>query len=767
MSLATLKLFCHSAVLLILGILATPSLNSPGSAGIPEPEPSGSEAHLFDSVRTDPGDYIWPTDAGAKVTSSFAEYRSTHFHAGIDIGTNGRTGWKVFAVRDGYVSRISIEANGYGKMLFVTHRDGYVSTYAHLLTFNDAINAVALAEQVRAGKYPIDVRPDSTLLPVRKGDVIAFTGESGFGPPHLHFEVRDEHLNPVNPMLMTAYAMKDNIRPSIRRLMLSPLTVESTVDNSPSPKYYSRFPRGRSTYMIPQTIRIHGKAGFAVESTDKSDGSWSKAGIHRMELHIDDSLAFSIQLDRIPWGETKQIMMHYDLPTALSGRGRFQKLYLEEGNSLPLYDNRPAGSGIIDGSSLSEGRHTYRIMCSDITGNRSELTGSLFVNHSPEISIASVTDRSITLTGKATTSLSKVSIYGKRLQNQGWTQHTLPEARFESANGDLLLPVNTGSYDILKIVAQTSSGSEGDPLFYFREKPRNTGQQVFVTMEPLRHSIRVAVTTNGMFTEKPGLLMRDGTETEYFPLRAVDVYKYVGEIAPSVRIGTSPRLEVHAEVNGVAKDVIEEIPFWIVQPSRPTSTTVGNGELTLSSDSGGVFSPLIVEVKTERSGRTAIFSLEPSDVLLNGGITCTLESPTDRPEANLGLYFRSNRGWVFQTNTPDSGRNTYSTTLTRTLGEIAIMSDDTPPTIGRLRIAPRGGRVAVGFRYYDNLSGVNLDELTLVIDGNQVIPEIDGEHHRVWYQAIAPLPRGKHTLRVGMRDRQGNAMGYERKFTVR
>lgn len=762
-----LKMTLHTMVLLLLGLVSTPSLNSPGSAREPEGTSAGVNAHMFDSVRTDPADYIWPTDASTKVTSSFAEYRSTHFHAGIDIGTNGQTGYRVFAVRDGYVSRITIDANGYGKMLYVTHRDGYVSTYAHLLRFNGAVATAARAEQYRTGQYVIDLRPDSTVLPVRKGDVIAFTGESGFGPPHLHFEIRDEHLNPINPMLFPAYQTRDNIRPSIRRLMLSPLTLESTVDNSTSPRFYSRFPRGRESYVIPQTIRIHGKAGFAIESTDKSDGSWSKAGIHRLELHVDDSLAFSIQLDRIPLGETKQIMMHYDLPTVLNGKGRFQKLYLDDGNSLPLYDWRSAGSGIIDGTHLVEGKHTYRIVCSDITGNSSELTGTLFVNHSPELHVTSVTERDIRLAAAGSSSLARVLVFGKRLGSQGWTQHTISSARMEITDSGVVLPVNTRDYDVLKLIGATVSGSESEPVFTFRDKPKNTGQQAFLTLEPLRHSIRVAVTTNGMFTEAPDLVLTHPGGKQSYPLRAVDVFKYVGEIDPPELAGPSAMVEVKAEVNGQTKSVQQVLPYFMFHPRSAHTYEIGDGELRLSANPGSVFRPLVVDVRAERSGRSTIFSLEPSDVLLRDGITCSLESPTDRQAQNLGLYFRSNRGWVFQTNRPDSGGKTYSTRLTRTLGELALFADETPPTIGRLRVAPRGGRVAIGFRYYDNLSGVDLDELRMTIDDTLVIPEIDGEHHRIWYEAEQPLGRGKHTLQIRMNDRQGNSMNYERRFTVR
>ena len=67
----------------------------------------------FDTLRTDLEDYIWPTNASTIITSSFADYRRTHLHEGIDISTNNQKGYPVYAARDGYVSHIFISRRGY------------------------------------------------------------------------------------------------------------------------------------------------------------------------------------------------------------------------------------------------------------------------------------------------------------------------------------------------------------------------------------------------------------------------------------------------------------------------------------------------------------------------------------------------------------------------------------------------------------------------------------------------------------------------------
>ena len=56
-----------------------------------------------------------PLDIPLILSGTFAELRPNHFHAGIDIKTQGASGHKVYAVADGYVYRIKISATGYGK----------------------------------------------------------------------------------------------------------------------------------------------------------------------------------------------------------------------------------------------------------------------------------------------------------------------------------------------------------------------------------------------------------------------------------------------------------------------------------------------------------------------------------------------------------------------------------------------------------------------------------------------------------------------------
>jgi len=64
--------------------------------------------------------FCWPLDIKPALTSTFAEFRKGwHLHAGIDLKTWGKKGYKVFAIDNGYLYRILVSPFGYGKAVYL------------------------------------------------------------------------------------------------------------------------------------------------------------------------------------------------------------------------------------------------------------------------------------------------------------------------------------------------------------------------------------------------------------------------------------------------------------------------------------------------------------------------------------------------------------------------------------------------------------------------------------------------------------------------
>ena len=100
-----------------------------------------------------PKDYFRPPlDIPMQLSGNFGELRPNHFHAGFDFKTNQREGLNVYAVGDGYVSRIKNSTFGYGKAIYINHPNGYTSVYGHLQkaasSRNGSISQLVMVQKV-------------------------------------------------------------------------------------------------------------------------------------------------------------------------------------------------------------------------------------------------------------------------------------------------------------------------------------------------------------------------------------------------------------------------------------------------------------------------------------------------------------------------------------------------------------------------------------------------------------------------------------------
>jgi len=101
-----------------------------------------------------PQDYFRnPLDIPLVLAGTFAELRSNHFHSGLDIKTQHKEGFKVYAAAQGYISRIKISHWGYGKALYITHPNGYTTVYAHLQKFSPRIEAYIKKQQYKKESF--------------------------------------------------------------------------------------------------------------------------------------------------------------------------------------------------------------------------------------------------------------------------------------------------------------------------------------------------------------------------------------------------------------------------------------------------------------------------------------------------------------------------------------------------------------------------------------------------------------------------------------
>jgi len=315
--------------------------------------------------------FLWPTDASNELTSTFAEYRSTHYHYGIDIKTWNQTGYKVFASEDGYISRIRVGPTGYGKAIYITHKGGYLTVYGHLDDFSGKVKEFVSKTHYKQKKNELNLQLNPKDLKVTRGELIAFTGETGVGTPHLHWEIRDPFENEINPLLLQQIPFIDKTKPVITKVAIKPLTFVSTINGISETKIYSELNFQNESMILPEIPILQGKFGFLLDGYDLSDGGFNKFGFHKIELNIDKNPVYTIEYVDFPIPDAIYILIERDTELQNKGKGRFTRLYQDEKNPLPFYTFSDELRGQI--SNLSNGRHTADIIVSDITGNKKNL----------------------------------------------------------------------------------------------------------------------------------------------------------------------------------------------------------------------------------------------------------------------------------------------------------------------------------------------------------------------------------------------------------
>lgn len=246
--------------------------------------------------------YAYPVpDAARLYSANFGEMRPDHFHSGVDIKTDGVTGKRVVAAADGYVCRIAVSPWGYGRALYVAHPDGTTTVYGHLSRFRDDIEEWVHAERLRTGRIRCDIACPRDRFPVRRGEQIARSGNTGqsFGP-HLHFEVRDTPTQrTLNTIARGLLPVRDDIAPTIVRLHYVEIdTLRGVpVRSSPSVCEAVKHPDGIYRLKRQGALPVGGRGYFVLEATDRKNGVQNTFGLYRVEMAIDGRTCFGYRMD--------------------------------------------------------------------------------------------------------------------------------------------------------------------------------------------------------------------------------------------------------------------------------------------------------------------------------------------------------------------------------------------------------------------------------------------------------------------------------------
>ncbi|WP_373398106.1 M23 family metallopeptidase [Algoriphagus halophilus] len=319
------------------------------------------------SQEIDKGYFISPIKPGVRnyLAGNFAELRPNHFHTGLDFKTGGQEGEPILAAADGWVHRIKVSSFGYGNVIYLKHPNGKITLYGHLRNFNKELSDYMRQKMYEAQVNELEVYPEPGELPVKKGERIADSGNTGgSGGPHLHFEIRDSLDRAMDPLLFGFPEIEDNTPPTPQKIAIVPLNVDSRVNGKfqrieVTPVYSD------GSYSLPSTVKITGKVGLEIQSYDRLDGASNRNGFANFDISDESGLVYSLVVDKVDFNYTRQFLLH-------THQNKFTRLYKQDELKFDFFSSKDPETGHLE---LEPGvKKTYELALTDAYGNTRKIS---------------------------------------------------------------------------------------------------------------------------------------------------------------------------------------------------------------------------------------------------------------------------------------------------------------------------------------------------------------------------------------------------------
>ncbi len=731
----------------------------------------------------------WPVKREIDLASGFGDYRSGRFHAGVDIRTGGEVGEPVFSPIDGYVWRVRTNYEGYGKALYVRGSDERIYVFAHLNQFIPEIDKFVKTNQLEAKRYYVDLYLPPESIKVTAGGLLAQSGETGAGPPHLHFEIRCPDNRPINP-LTHGFELADDTRPIFKRIGFQVTDDSSLFDMGLRKVFYDVKKSERSgDYYLDTSLYFNCPFGILADCYDAMRPEGMHETVRKLTLYIDEVPYYETVFDTLDFSVEKSVNFEYDYNEAMEDRSKVRRLYSENGNQFPGSKAQSGFRGYVGESNDEKlGLRNGKIIAEDCCGNQATLTFSFYWG--PPGNIFEL-DSTITVDNDTTkfyfTAIPEFSKFGidsvATFQNQGdkWVQPKFVKTLVAS-DGKLVAKVVAEPIRplVLRLFVFTANkGLIRDNLFNgilegLPRPPDNAAissddEGLWVTFGSVNQAA-----SRGWVKLYHGDSLLGIEEAGMFNMRTYRCF-----IRPKEEYSTIDKFGfVFGENSNGPETFVDTLKFYAVG-FGDRDITSKDGRFTAMFRENTLYRPTYIQSKQNFILGKVVMNLNSDNYeILPEAFRCREEfeicykMPGELPKnQRTGLCWLDKKegNWVWLDNIIE---NNIAIAKTRGGGSFAAVIDYNNPVIGTPNIRPNefyaNPELPIRFNLYDSLSGFEDDRsIVIQLDGEWIIPEYDPETNVCTSQPNRPLETGEHHLAIEVVDRAGNKSEKYLKFKIR
>jgi len=715
-------------------------------------------------------EYQWPSNASNTITAVFGDERSRRFHAGIDVRTYGIIGKEIYAIESGYVERIKITHNGYGKAIYLKLDDGNTALYAHLDKFNPILERKSLEIQKQKNSSFFDAFFKKNELRFNKGDIIGYSGDTGsLSGPHLHFEIRNKDGKPINP-LKHCYSINDTINPIANAIAFVPLDNSCWINGVQDYAIFDLEKINDYKYVISDTISIVGNFGVLLETHDKVNKQPFNFGVYSIEMLINNNPKYKIQFDEYFFENDPLIYNELDYYLSHNYSRKFHNLFINNNSNLDFIN-----SNSNHGLNLNDEFHNMTINVSDINNNKiqiqSIIKGDILLN--PKLSYNEQNQTLFSENGFKNLQLS----FTTRYKNS----KSIPASYAKTDSQFIKLNPTEPPYDILKYYQTNSNGikSKIDFLSLKKYDPYKINGEIkikqigdgiiieFIESIYSGYDAKLEIILNDMkkiskklYRKEKNVLSTDIINTDQF--NGINSIKVIYQ--------SYPQIVFNKKINSIS--VIKD-----------EKSNIKHGNFNISLNPNSTYKNILIAIEDTMIKSNKNYKLIenpikiiPADIPFKEKVN--LYYSLDNTNLKKGAIFNYNHSkdnWIFMENfrqEPTVNENKeYIKTNIYSGGIFSVMNEDVKPMIKKIIPAKNAkyksnDLMKVSFIVDDEHSGINHNSIIVKIDDIPYFYTYIPYRKTIECSLNKKLNVGKHTLEIYVEDNIFNSKSKKSIFYI-